>query len=70
MISSQSPKKPLAFLKQAFANPTPELARNSVCPSHYMAVVELYRTTHDERYLKLAEKFLGDAKHRQRWWRR
>lgn len=52
-------EKTARFFEKAFANPTPELARNSVCPSHYMAVVELYRTTHDERYLKLAEKFLA-----------
>jgi DUF1680 family protein len=46
------------FLDEAFREPTPELARNSVCPSHYMGMVELYRTTRDPRYLKLAEKFL------------
>lgn len=52
-------EKTAGFFEKAFENPTPELARNSVCPSHYMAVVELYRTTQDERYLKLAEKFLA-----------
>lgn len=51
-------KKTAAFLEQTFANPTPELARNSVCPSHYMAMVELYRTTQDVRYLDLAKTFL------------
>jgi DUF1680 family protein len=35
-----------------------ELARNAICPSHYMGVVELYRTTHDPRYLKLAEQLI------------
>ncbi len=44
------------FLEAAFETTTPEIARNSVCPSHYMGVVELYRTTGDERYLKLARK--------------
>jgi DUF1680 family protein len=29
------------FLQETFRTPTPELARNSVCPSHYMALVEL-----------------------------
>lgn len=30
-------------------------AQTAVCPSHYMGLVELYRTTEDERWLKLAE---------------
>ncbi|TWT29771.1 Non-reducing end beta-L-arabinofuranosidase [Posidoniimonas corsicana] len=51
-------KQAAGFLEHAFADPTPELARNSVCPSHYMGAVELYRTTGDERYLRLAQHFL------------
>jgi DUF1680 family protein len=51
-------KRTADFLDKSFRNPTPEIARNSVCPSHYMGMVELYRTTRDRRYLKLAEKFL------------
>jgi DUF1680 family protein len=35
-----------------------ELARNAICPSHYMGVVELYRTTHEPRYLALAQKLV------------
>jgi DUF1680 family protein len=35
-----------------------ELARNAICPSHYMGVVELYRTTHEARYLELARKLI------------
>lgn len=31
-----------------------ELARNAVCPAHYMGIIELYRTTRDPRYLELA----------------
>lgn len=50
------------FLDEAFADPTPEEARNSVCPSHYMGAVELYRTTGDERYLRLAQRFLDMRK--------
>ncbi|HEY3392560.1 MAG TPA: beta-L-arabinofuranosidase domain-containing protein, partial [Lacipirellulaceae bacterium] len=46
------------FLDKSFRNPDAELASNSVCPSHYMGMVELYRTTRDRRYLMLAEKFL------------
>jgi DUF1680 family protein len=45
------------FLEQAFADPSPELARNSICPSHYMGLIELYRETGEKRYLTLAEKF-------------
>lgn len=51
-------RKTADFLEQTFANPTPELARNSVCPSHYMAMVDLYRVTGEKRYLALARKFL------------
>ena len=47
------------FLEQAFANPSPELARNSVCPSHYMGLIELYRETREPRYLELAKKFFA-----------
>jgi DUF1680 family protein len=46
------------FLSVAFEKPTPELARNSVCPSHYMGTVELYRVTGEKKYLRLAVKFL------------
>jgi DUF1680 family protein len=45
------------FLEQAFTNPSPELARNSICPSHYMGLIELYRETGEKRYLDLAQKF-------------
>lgn len=46
------------FLCVAFENPSPELARNAVCPSHYMGTVELYRATGEKKYLRLAVKFL------------
>ncbi len=51
-------RKTADFLHETFRDPTPELARNSVCPSHYMAMVELYRATNEPRYLELAQKFL------------
>jgi uncharacterized protein len=51
-------EKAANFLAKTFANPTPELARNSVCPSHYMGTIELYRTTGKPEYLELAQKFL------------
>ncbi len=46
------------FLCGAFEKQATALARNSVCPSHYMGLVELYRTTGDKRYLALAVKLL------------
>ena len=45
------------YLQETFQDPTPQLARNSVCPSHYMGMVELYRTTRKPQYLKLAQSF-------------
>jgi hypothetical protein len=51
-------RKTADFLETTFQNPSPELARNSVCPSHYMAMVELFRETGEPRYLALAQKFL------------
>jgi uncharacterized protein len=47
------------FLCDAFKNPTPALANNLICPSHYMGIVELYRATHEPRYLELAKKFFA-----------
>jgi DUF1680 family protein len=43
-----------AFYKKA----SPELARNAICPSHYMGVVELYRTTRDPKYLELSKSLI------------
>lgn len=43
------------FYKRASA----ELARNAICPSHYMGVVEMYRTTRDPRYLELAKNLIA-----------
>jgi DUF1680 family protein len=42
-------RKTADFLYDTFRDPTPEQAKNSVCPSHYMAMVELYRTTREPR---------------------
>jgi DUF1680 family protein len=51
-------RKTADFLDDTFRDPTPDLARNSVCPSHYMALVELWRTTGEPQYLALAQTFL------------
>lgn len=49
--------KAAEFLNRTFAETTPEAARSSVCPSHYMGIIDLYRETGDKRYLDLAKKF-------------
>lgn len=35
-----------------------ELARNAICPSHYMGIVELYRVTREPRYLELGKQLI------------
>jgi len=47
------------YLYRFYKTASPELARNAICPSHYMGVVEMYRTTHDKRYLELAESLIN-----------
>lgn len=47
------------FLQRTFSETTPEGARSSVCPSHYMGIIDLYRETGDARYLELAKKFFA-----------
>jgi hypothetical protein len=51
--------KAAGFLEETFRQPTPEQARNSICPSHYMGMVELYRATREPRYLELAKKLFA-----------
>jgi DUF1680 family protein len=48
------------FLHTSFKKPTPGLARNAICPSHYMGLVELYRTTRETKYLRLAEALVNE----------
>lgn len=47
------------FLEQTFSGASPEAARSSVCPSHYMGLVDLYRETGEARYLQLAERMFA-----------
>ncbi|MDQ8197664.1 glycoside hydrolase family 127 protein [Pelagicoccus enzymogenes] len=35
-----------------------DLARNAICPSHYMGVMELYRVTGDEKYKELGAQMI------------
>lgn len=48
-------KKAADFLYKTYKNSPRNLANNAICPSHYMGVVELYRTVGDPRYLELAK---------------
>ncbi len=46
------------FLYNFCKNNAKELAGNAICPSHYMAVAELYRETGDPKYLDLCKQFI------------
>lgn len=46
------------FLRNFYETASAELARNAICPSHYMGVVEMYRTTENPAYLKLAQNLI------------
>ena len=46
------------YLYSFYKRSTPELARNAICPSHYMGVMELYRTTGEPRYLELGRQMI------------
>ena len=46
------------FLYDFYKKASPELARNAICPSHYMGIVEMYRTTKNPKYLKLANNLI------------
>jgi DUF1680 family protein len=51
-------KKATDYLYNFYQKASPELARNAICPAHYMGVVEMYRTTRDPRYLELAKSLI------------
>ncbi|WP_332368107.1 glycoside hydrolase family 127 protein [Spirosoma telluris] len=51
-------KKATDFLIGFYNNASPEQARNAICPSHYMGITEMYRTTRDPKYLALAQKLI------------
>jgi uncharacterized protein len=52
-------KKATDFLYNYYQTASPELARNAICPSHYMGTVEMYRTTKDPKYLELAQNLIN-----------
>jgi DUF1680 family protein len=47
------------YLSEFYNRASPELARNAICPSHYMGVVEMYRTTRNPDYLRLAKNLIN-----------
>jgi len=51
-------KKAADFLIGFYNSATPEQARNAICPSHYMGLTELYRTTNEKKYLTLVNKLI------------
>ncbi len=51
-------KKATDFLIGFYTKASPEQARNAICPSHYMGITEMYRTTGDKKYLDLAQKLI------------
>ncbi len=52
-------KKATDYLYTFYKTASPTLARNAICPSHYMGVIEMYRTTKDPRYLELAKHLIA-----------
>jgi uncharacterized protein len=47
------------FLKGYFAEPSPAIAKNNICPSHIMGLIDLYRATGDGSYRELAASCLA-----------
>ena len=52
-------KKSADFLIGFYNTASDEQARNAICPSHYMGLSELYRTTNDEKYLTLVKHLIA-----------
>ena len=50
------------FLYGYYQRKPGELAQNAICPSHYMGVTEMYRTTRDPKYLELAKGLIDIRK--------
>lgn len=47
------------FLCHFYQTASAELARNAICPSHYMGVVEMYRESKNSRYLELSKNLIN-----------
>jgi len=55
----EAAKKAADYLYNFYKQSSPELARSTICPSHYMGVVEMYRTAKEPRYLELAKDLIN-----------
>lgn len=51
-------QKATDYLYKFYQAASPEVARNAICPSHYMGIIEMYRTTKDPKYVELAKKLI------------
>src|SRR5215204_3045053 len=51
-------KKASDYLYRFYDTASAETARNAICPSHYMGLIEMYRTTGNEKYKQLAKKLI------------
>jgi DUF1680 family protein len=51
-------KKATDYLYEFYMHASPDQARNAICPSHYMGVVEMYRTTKNDKYLAFAKRLI------------
>jgi len=54
----EAARKAADYLERLAREKPDELARNAICPSHYMGVAELYRATREPRYLALARRLI------------
>ncbi len=52
-------KRATDYLYNFYQKASPALARNAICPAHYMGVIEMYRTTKNPRYLELAKHLIA-----------
>lgn len=46
------------YLYNFYTTASAEASRSAICPSHYMGVVEMYRTTKNPKYLELAKRLI------------
>ena len=47
-------RKSTDYLYRIYKTEPEKLANNAICPSHYMGIMDMYRTTREPRYLELA----------------